>query len=275
MSQNRVKYIVIFLSMLFVWAGTAFVWGDTVIWKPNKDEAGFYLDVPPEWEKDYEIKKNGVIFNAVHENLSMTVKSYVVEASTTAREVLNGRAAHLSARNSYIYLLREKILGEKEWGVIAYWKLHHHKKSYLEKTIIYVKNNSVLMLICTGPEKEFEEAKIIFDNAILSFGFYDPDIELDPGVNRYEISAPPAQEPTVPQEQPGEETQTQEESSEQEPSLSESETVPGGQAEGAEGEVDKEGKAPQESPSSDKEDASQPEPEEEKSRGWRPSGGKK
>ena len=189
----RQKYNFSFLSLFLILGILSPVLGDTVIWKPNDGEPGFYLDVPPDWDKDYEIKSNGVIFSATRGDLKMTVKSFSLATPSSAEELLTARAAYLSGRYSYLYLLREKILGEEGWGVIAYWKLRHRKLDYLEKTVIYVKDSGVLILICSGPKEKFEQAKVIFDNAILSFGFYDPDMELDPGVESFEISPPPTQ----------------------------------------------------------------------------------
>ncbi len=166
------------------------LWADTVVWRAEENKPGFSLDVPPEWEKDYEIKSNGVLFQVFRGEAVITLKSFSAATNYSVRYVLNKRAARLSGRFSTIYMVQEKIVDDKIEGVIVEWRLNLKGKEYTEKTLIYKKENQYIVLTCFAPSPLYEQNKVIFENALLSVKFVDRDPANDPGVKTFEIKNP-------------------------------------------------------------------------------------
>lgn len=195
--------------------------GDTVIWRAEQGKPGFSLDVPPEWEKDYEIKSNGILFQAFQGEALISLKSFSSTQNYSVKYILNKRAARLSARYSTIFMVQQKIMDGEVEGVIVEWRLNHKGREFTEKTLIYKKNANFLVLSCSAPTDFFLANKVIFENAMLSLQFMGEAPEIESGVNTYEIEYPPAIELSRPEPPKVEETQTPVTAEEQSPSEAE------------------------------------------------------
>ena len=80
----RLKLLYIFFISLAV---SPFLYAETVYWEGRNDEKGFAVDIPPEWDKDYEIGTNGVVFQARNKNALIEVRSFYMGETKTMDRV--------------------------------------------------------------------------------------------------------------------------------------------------------------------------------------------
>jgi len=155
---------ILFTFSLFIFSPLS---SDTIEWRPGKSEPGFIIDVPPDWEKDYQYKENGVILTVSKEGSIIEVRSFSVEKEYSTKELLNKKAARLSAMYSYISSVTEKYIDDNK--VDTLWKLKNKGIIYYEHTVIIKKNKFVISLSCLADEIHARKYDTIFENAVISF----------------------------------------------------------------------------------------------------------
>ncbi|MES0491460.1 MAG: hypothetical protein ABUK01_15805 [Leptospirales bacterium] len=178
----RLKLLyIIFISL----AVSPLLYAETVYWEGRNDEKGFAVDIPPEWDKDYEIGTNGVVFQARNKNALIEVRSFYLEETKTMEELVNLKSARLFGKYSYIFMLRESE--EPDGKHIVLWKLKYRGVSFLEKTAIVRDGEHVLILSCLSTLDEYEENRYIFENATVSVKFTENGIPQDKIQEIYKI----------------------------------------------------------------------------------------
>jgi len=170
----RLKLLYIIFTSLAV---SPLLFAETVYWEGRNDEKGFAVDIPPEWDKDYEIGANGVVFQARNKNALIEIRSFYMDETKTMEELVNLKSARLFAKYSYIFMLRESE--DPDGKHIVLWKLKYKGVSFLEKTVIVRDKEHVLILSCLSTLDEYEENRYIFENATVSVQFTENGIPQD------------------------------------------------------------------------------------------------
>ena len=163
--------------LIFALTNVSHLFADTVYWSSRNTEPSFLVDISPDWDKDYITRDNGVIFNARRMGSSIEVRSFTVNEIKSMQQLISMKAARLSAKFSYIFLVRDKeyISGKRE----ILWKLKYDKQSYIERTVIIRKETGVIILSCLALEKEYPKVRVIFENAILSIQIAKEGLRFD------------------------------------------------------------------------------------------------
>jgi len=129
------------------------------------------MDIPDDWKKNLAPKENGVILTVKNGNAEMEVRNFVLPG-VDMDYLINALSARMYAKYSYINILLEKKEDhdnlKKE---TLYWEMRYQGKTFYEKTVIQKYENNIVILSCIAPANEYQENRVIFENAVLSIRF--------------------------------------------------------------------------------------------------------
>ncbi|MCS6985295.1 MAG: hypothetical protein NZM25_09265 [Leptospiraceae bacterium] len=142
----------------------------SIHWQSQVGELGFFVEVPPEYRKTYSLRPNGVILSFVYENAAIEVRSFQDEkyANYSYPELVDLKAARLSALYNGVRLLYEKPSFYRQNMYVAAWELVHEGVRYIEQNA-FIKNGAQIVTIsCVAPAKNLSRYQVAFENAIFS-----------------------------------------------------------------------------------------------------------
>ncbi|MDH5720325.1 MAG: hypothetical protein OEZ13_06835 [Spirochaetia bacterium] len=166
--KNKILY-----SLIIIYAFTSLenIFGYHFKWEKKASEPEFEIDIPSNWQYTYITKRNGTVVTITDGIAVIEVRSVQLDKALTQKELINLKAARMSARFSYIRLLYQRKAANHRERYIAAWKVVHKNKQYTEKTAFVLLEDKLLALSCLVLSKDFSNYRVIFDNAAYSLDF--------------------------------------------------------------------------------------------------------
>jgi hypothetical protein len=140
----------------------------TYQWESKTGESPFSLDVPEAWRTWESVKRNGVIAQFRSPTATIEVRSFSSSETTTAKQIVNQKAARLASRYSSVRLLEERDSKYRENLHIAVWEIKSRGRSYREETAVIISDEGPVVVSCMVPTAEYEIYRTHCENAFYS-----------------------------------------------------------------------------------------------------------
>ncbi len=157
----------------------------TFYWDSLGGEPGFSVDVPGSWDYHYKKAENGVLFTASQDGSLLEVRSMLLDREYSQLELVNLRAARLTAKYNSVRLLREDTVKDRQEMHMTIWDVHHKGRSYREYAAFLSNGSKAIILSLLVPVEDVKKRQVVLANAVYSlkmegFSKGEPPEEVEP-----------------------------------------------------------------------------------------------
>jgi hypothetical protein len=137
-------------------------------WASRSGEPGFRLDVPENWRVWESAKRNGVIVQFRKGSARIEVRSMSAKDSFGPQQVLNQKAARLSAEYPFVRYIGERPSRHAAELTLTSWEIRIKGKIFIEESAVYLAPEGPVVVSCLVPQDELEKYRTHCENAFYS-----------------------------------------------------------------------------------------------------------
>jgi hypothetical protein len=137
-------------------------------WSSRAGEPGFQLDIPEGWRTWESVKRNGVIVQFRRKSSRIEVRSMAAKASFSTKQILNQKAARLSAEYPFVRYIGERPSRYPAELTLASWEIKSKGRTYIEESAVFLAPEGPVVISCMVPLDEWEKYRTHCENAFYS-----------------------------------------------------------------------------------------------------------
>lgn len=178
----------LFPLVIFLFSPFSVLNAFTFQWDSVRGEPGFRIDVPDGWDYHYELGNHQVTFFSNQSAAELKVLSKLRGEESSLPELVNRRAAELSAHYSAPFLVREDFVQDRDDLYLAIWD-YTEKKEKRRLYSAFLKNkNKTLLLELSVSWKDRDKYNVILANVLYSIQMEGGAENIRPGSDKVEAS---------------------------------------------------------------------------------------
>lgn len=140
----------------------------TYEWSSRAGESGFRIDVPEGWRIWESAKRNGVIVQFRRGQARIEVRSMAAKDSFSTQQILNQKAARLSAEYPLVRYTGERPSRYSAELTITAWEIRVKGKTFVEESAVYLAPEGPVVVSCMLRQEELEKYRTHCENAFYS-----------------------------------------------------------------------------------------------------------
>ncbi|HNE18609.1 MAG TPA: hypothetical protein PKM44_01395 [Turneriella sp.] len=137
-------------------------------WGARSGESGFRLDVPEGWRTWESAKRNGVIVQFRRGSSRIEVRSMAAKDSFSTQQILNQKAARLSAEYPLVRYIGERPSRYSAELTLTSWEIRVKGKTFIEESAVYLAPEGPVVVSCMVRQDELEKYRTHCENAFYS-----------------------------------------------------------------------------------------------------------
>jgi hypothetical protein len=137
-------------------------------WGSRAGESGFRLDIPEGWRTWESVKRNGVIVQFRRKSSRIEVRSMAAKDSFSTQQILNQKAARLSAEYPFVRYIGERPSRYAAELTLTSWEIRFKGKTFVEESAVYLAPEGPVVVSCMVPQDELEKYRTHCENAFYS-----------------------------------------------------------------------------------------------------------
>ncbi len=137
-------------------------------WTARSGESGFRLDVPEGWRTWESVKRNGVIVQFRRGNSRIEVRSIAAKDSFSIQQILNQKAARLSAEYPLVRYIGERPSRHAAELTLTSWEIRLKGMTFIEESAVYLAPEGPVVVSCMVRQDELEKYRTHCENAFYS-----------------------------------------------------------------------------------------------------------
>lgn len=140
----------------------------TYQWTSRSGESGFRLDVPESWRKRESPRRNGIIVQFRQGTAHIEVRSVSARGSYGAQQIINQKAARLSAEYTYVRYVGEKPSRHPTELTLNVWEIQSGGTTFIEESAVYLAPEGPVVVSCRVRHDERQKYRTHCENAYYS-----------------------------------------------------------------------------------------------------------
>lgn len=137
-------------------------------WSSRSGESSFRLDVPEGWRTWESVKRNGVIVQFRRGAARIEVRSVAAKDSFSIKQILNQKAARLSAEYPLVRYMGERPSRYSAELTLTSWEIRVKGRVFIEESAVYLAPEGPVVVSCMVRQDELEKYRTHCENAYYS-----------------------------------------------------------------------------------------------------------
>ncbi|GAB4439522.1 MAG: hypothetical protein OHK0011_22120 [Turneriella sp.] len=137
-------------------------------WRAHAGESGFRVDIAEGWRTWESAKRNGVIVQFRRGSARIEVRSMATKDSFSVQQILNQKAARLSAEYPLVRYIGERPSRYSAELTLTSWEIQFKGRTYVEESAVYLAPEGPVVVSCMVREDELEKYRTHCENAFYS-----------------------------------------------------------------------------------------------------------
>jgi len=138
------------------------------VWSSRSGESGFTIDVPEGWRTWESVRRNGVIVQFRHGTSRIEVRSMAAKDSFSVQQILNQKAARLSAEYPIVRYIGERPSRYSAELNLTSWEIHFKGHLFVEESAVYLAPEGPVVVSCMVLKDNLEKYRTHCENAFYS-----------------------------------------------------------------------------------------------------------